>query len=124
LAEAWKLLGGIQDGLQYGRAAAFHQQAQAADWAGAWERVSVPVLALFGEHDWFEDPAGTAWIADLVNRREPGRARFEIVPGLDHHFDRYPSLAAAVRGEGGRPDEGPAVDRILAFLAAALGPRR
>jgi pimeloyl-ACP methyl ester carboxylesterase len=116
LAEAWKLLGGLEGLRQYGRSAAFHQQAQAADWAGAWERVNVPVLALFGENDWFEDPAGTAWITDLVNRKKPGLARFELIPGLDHHFMRYPSLAAAVRGEGGQIDEGPVVERIRGFL--------
>jgi pimeloyl-ACP methyl ester carboxylesterase len=116
LAEAWRLLGGLEGDLQYGRCAAFHQQAQAADWAAAWERVRVPVLALFGEHDWFEDPAGTAWIAELVNRGTPGLARFELVPGLDHHFTRYPSLSASVRGEGGQVDEAPAVERILTFL--------
>lgn len=120
LADSWRLLGGLDGGLQYGRSGAFHQQAQDADWAGAWERVSIPVLALLGEHDWFEDPGGTAWIADLVNRKRPALARFELIPGLDHHFERYPSLAAAVRGEGGRPDEGPAVERILAFLARHL----
>jgi pimeloyl-ACP methyl ester carboxylesterase len=122
LAESWRLLGGLEGLRQYGRPAAFHQQAQAADWAGAWERVAVPVLALFGEHDWFEDPAGVAWIANLVNRKKPGLARFELVPGLDHHFERFPSLAAAVRGEGGRPDEGPAVEQILRFLAQRVSP--
>lgn len=116
LREAWGFLGGLEGSLQYGRPAAFHQQAQAADWAGAWERVSVPVLALFGERDWFEEPAGTAWIADLVNRKRPGLARFELIPGIDHHFTRYPSLSAAVRDEGGPSGEGPAVERILAFL--------
>jgi hypothetical protein len=116
LAEAWRQLGGLEGELQYGRSAAFHQQAQAADWAGAWERVRAPVLALLGEHDWFEDPAGTAWIAELVNRGRPGLARFELVPGLDHHFTRYPSLSASVRDEGGAVDEAPAVERILAFL--------
>lgn len=116
LAEAWDLLGGIDGGLQYGRSAAFHQQAQTADWAAAWEKVEVPVLVLLGEHDWFEDPAGAAWIADLVNRRRSGLARFALIPGLDHHFTRYPSLAAAVRDEGGPVGEGPVVESILAFL--------
>ena len=116
LREAWGLLGGLEGPLQYGRSAAFHQQAQAADWAGAWEAVGVPVLALFGERDWFEDPAGAAWIADLVNRRKPGLARFELIPGIDHHFTRYPSLAAAVRDDGGPIAEGPVVERVLAFL--------
>jgi dienelactone hydrolase/glyoxylase-like metal-dependent hydrolase (beta-lactamase superfamily II) len=122
LAEAWRLLGGLENGLQYGRSAAFHQQAQAADWAGAWEKCPVPVLALLGEHDWFEEPGSAAWIADLVNRRRPGLARFELIPGLDHHFDRYPSLAASVRGEGGRADPEPAVRSILAFLKERLAP--
>jgi dienelactone hydrolase/glyoxylase-like metal-dependent hydrolase (beta-lactamase superfamily II) len=131
LADAWALLGGIENGLQYGRAPAFHQQAQAADWAGAWEKCPIPVLALFGEMDWYEDPAGVAWIADLVNRGHAGRARFEIIPGLDHHFTRYPGLTASVRGEGGKTDPAPAVASILAFLrervggsAASADPRR
>jgi pimeloyl-ACP methyl ester carboxylesterase len=120
LKGAWELLGGLDRGLQYGRPAAFHQQAQAADWAGAWERCTVPVLALFGQYDWFEEAAGVTWIADLVNRVRPGLARAEVIPGLDHHFSRFPSLAASVRDEGGKVDESPAVRSILEFLRGQL----
>lgn len=126
LGAAWRLLGGLDGNRQYGRPAAFHRQAQSQNWAGAWEKVDVPVLVLFGENDWFEDSAGSSWIAELVNRRRPGRASFRLVPGLDHHFERYPSLGAAVRGEGGVTDEAPAAGPILEFLRAhgASDPRR
>jgi hypothetical protein len=32
---------------------AFHQQAQRQNWQAAWARVEAPVLAMYGEYDWF-----------------------------------------------------------------------
>jgi len=120
LAAAWSLLLGAEGEHHYGRPLAFHQQAQRQDWAGAWSRLDVPTLAMFGALDWYEDPAGARWIADLVNATRPGIGRFILVPGTNHHFLRFPNAAAAVRGEGGVVDPNPATDKMLAWLGEVL----
>lgn len=94
LGEAWSRFGGRPTAESlYGRPFSFHWQAQARNWASAWTEVDAPVLAMFGEYDWFEDPSGADLIGDIVNRERPGSAVVAIIPGLDHHFSRYDSRA-------------------------------
>lgn len=124
LAETWELLVGTQSWTHYGRPPIFHQQAQAQDWASAWAELEAPALILYGEYDWYEDEAGHRLIVDLVNRSAPGLAQLAIVPAIDHHFERYPSWEAAVRGEGGEVAEGQVVEEILAWLKALNHDRR
>ncbi len=112
---------GLGDDGMFGRPLAFHWQAQEQDWAGAWGRVRAPVLALVGEFDWFEEADGALLIADIVNARRPGMARARVVPGLDHHFSRYPDRRSAFREEGGVVDAGAAMDELLPWLAARFG---
>lgn len=123
LATAWSLLLGTEGETHYGRPLAFHQQAQRQDWAGAWSTLDAPALALFGEFDWYEDPAGARWIAGLVNATRPGRGRFLLIPRTDHHFVRFPDAAAAVRGEGGTVDADPATDAMLDWLREVVAIR-
>jgi len=107
---------GLEGDTQYGRPAAFHQQAQAQDWTAAWGNVDAPALALFGEYDWFEDAAGSALSARIVARRHPERTRFKLIARTDHHFTRFERPEDAVKGTGGKVDEGPAVAEILGWL--------
>ena len=123
LAPAWSLLLGAEGESHYGRPLAFHQQAQKQEWAGAWSKLDAPTLAMFGALDWYEDPAGARWIADLVNAKRPGSGRFILVPGTDHHFTRFPDLASAVRGEGGGVDANPATDAMLGWLKEVVPAR-
>ena len=116
LADVWGKIVGTGAGTHYGRPLAFHQQAAAQDWAAAWERVDAPVLALYGEYDWFEDAAAHRLVADIVNRRGAGRGEFVQVAATDHHFDRYQDPAAAFRGEGGVNNADAAVSVMLRWL--------
>ncbi len=109
---------GTGPGSHYGRPLAFHQQAAAQDWAGAWERVHAPVLAMFGEYDWFEHADAHRLVADIANRRAAGQGEFVVIPATDHHFDRYPDRAAAFRGEGGTNNADAAVSVMLRWLGA------
>ena len=100
---------------QYGRPAAFYQQLQDTNLAEAWQKVSAPVLAIHGEHDWIMSREDHELIAKWVNRNRPGAGRFVEVPGMDHGYRRYPSAEGAFRGEGGVfADDAPAA--IVAFL--------
>jgi dienelactone hydrolase len=114
MASVWTGIIGTSADAHYGRAFAFHQQAQLADWTAAWGRIDVPVLIVMGSYDWFENRAGHETVARIVNRQRPGLARFEVIPQMDHHFTVFPDAGAAFRDEGGRGDANP-------FLKLALG---
>jgi dienelactone hydrolase len=117
LGKVWsRIVGTNANGTHYGRPATFHQQAQRQNWPAAWSRVRAPVLALFGEHDWFENRDAVALIADLVNRQRPGTAQVQVFPGLDHHFTKFPSAGAAFASQGGKESAAPVVEAILAWL--------
>jgi dienelactone hydrolase len=117
LAEAWGSATGADGETQFGRPLLFHQQAQTRNWAQAWEQLDTPVLALFGEYDWYEDAAGVELIGAVVNRRRPGAAEIHIVPGLDHHFTRYRSREDAFREVNGEVDSRAVTDILLPWLA-------
>lgn len=116
LAGIWERIVGTGEGSHYGRPLAFHQQAAAQDWAGAWARVNAPVLAMYGEYDWFEHADAHRLVADLANRRAAGQGEFVVIPATDHHFDRYPDAVAAFRGEGGTNNADAAVGVMLRWL--------
>ena len=116
LAAVWSDMIGTSADAHYGRAFAFHQQAQRADWTAAWGRIDVPVLLVMGGYDWFENRAGHATVVRIVNRQGPGLARFEVIPRMDHHFVVFPDARAAFREEGGRDDARPFLDLALGWL--------
>ena len=116
LAGVWGNIIGTGGDSHYGRPLAFHHQAQAQNWPAAWDRIRSPVLVLYGEYDWFEDVAGHALVADIVNRNAPGSARLVVFDGMDHHFSVFPDARSAFRDEGGEPRPEPVVREILGFL--------
>jgi dienelactone hydrolase len=122
LSGTWASIVGTGAGTHYGRPLAFHRQAAAQDWAAAWARVDAPVLAMFGEYDWFEDGEAHRLVADIANRRRAGQGEFAVIPATDHHFDRFPDARAAYRGEGGTNNADAAVSVMLRWLGA-LRPR-
>ena len=121
LGAVWRDFAGAKDTTLYGRSFAFHHQAQQRNWAAAWDDVDVPVLALLGENDWFEDVGGVVLIGEIVNRDAPGRAKVVIVPGLDHHLSRYPSRRAAFQEDGGEVDVEPVMEELLPWLRTRFG---
>jgi dienelactone hydrolase len=116
LGAVWPRIVGTSSDSHYGRPFAFHQQAQRQNWAWAWSRVRAPVLALYGQYDWFESRASVELIATLAERRAAGSAEFRELPQLDHHFTNYRSALDAFREENGRAEAGPAVEAILEWL--------
>lgn len=123
IGAVWPRIVGTDARSHYGRPFAFHQQAQRQDWAGAWARVDAPVLVLYGSHDWFEDARGMELIGRIVNARRPGTAQVVGLPGIDHHFSRYPTREAAFRGKGGQVDAEGAVATMLDWLRQRFATR-
>ncbi|MCI0601779.1 alpha/beta hydrolase [bacterium] len=91
---------------KYGRPAVFFQQLQALNLAAAWEQVRVPVLVIYGEYDWIMSRSDHEWIAEIVNRNAPGRARYVEIPKMDHGFTIQENIQESFRNfGGGRFDE-------------------
>jgi pimeloyl-ACP methyl ester carboxylesterase len=120
LAGVWPEIVGAKDSLQYGRPFAFHWQAQQQDWAAAWPHVRAPVLVLIGEYDWYEDPRSAELIARIVNHDTPRSAEFHVIPGLNHHFSRFPNAEAAFLDQGGVPDPDGALNVLLPWIRQRL----
>jgi pimeloyl-ACP methyl ester carboxylesterase len=116
LGKVWSRLVGTSGNLHYGRPLAFHQQAQRQNWPAAWAQVKAPVLAMYGEYDWFESRDAVRLIGDVVNRERPGSAEFRELAGLNHHFTRYPSRLAAYHEQGGVADPSEFVRIVLDWL--------
>lgn len=81
---------------QYGRPAAFYQQLQDLNLGDAWSGVNAPVLVLRGSSDSIMSHNDSAAIADIVNRKTPGRAEFIEVPNVDHLLSSQGKLADSV----------------------------
>ncbi len=91
---------------QYQRPARFFQEVQALDFEGAWEKVNVPVLIVFGTFDWIMSERDHSRIAEIVNSNKPGLARLEVMKGVGHSLDKYPSLQDAFNGTNRVVDAG------------------
>ncbi len=83
---------------QYQRPARFYHEVQDLNIEGAWQKVNVPVLVVFGELDWIMSKSDHTRIADIVNANKPGLVTLEIMNGMSHSLDRYPSLQDAFNG--------------------------
>jgi len=67
----------------------------------AWDAVRVPTLVLWGEYDWIMARADQERIVEIVNANTPGLAQLAIIPGMNHHFERFATPLKAFREEGG-----------------------
>jgi pimeloyl-ACP methyl ester carboxylesterase len=112
----WSRIVGTSEHGHYGRPFAFHQQAQRADWAGSWAKVAAPVLAMYGQYDWFESHEATALIARIANARSPGSGTFVEVPRMNHHFALFRSAEESFAEENGEVNPEPAVSVMLGWL--------
>ena len=93
---------------QYGRPMRYYQQVQALDVEGAWEKVAVPTLIVWGEYDWIMGRDESDRAAAVVKARDPALVTYVIRPRMDHHFDVYPDPRQAFAEEGGNYDAGAA----------------
>jgi dienelactone hydrolase len=120
LGAVWSRIVGTSAVAHYGRPFAFHSQAQRADWARAWSGVDAPVLAMYGEYDWFESREATALIARIVSRKQAGRGTYVEIPRMNHHFEVFDSAEAAYAEKNGRVDAAAAVRPMLEWLATVV----
>jgi len=105
---------------QYGRPMRYYQQVQALDVEGAWERVAVPTLIVWGEYDWIMGRDEAERAATLVKARDPALVTSVVRPGMDHHFQIYPDPRKAFAEENGTYDAG-AASLIVEWLRKRNG---
>lgn len=86
---------------QYGRHVRYFEEVQAQNVEAAWDALRVPTLVVWGEYDWIMGRADQERIVQIVNSHGPGLAQLVVVPGMNHHFERYATPLAAFREEGG-----------------------
>jgi len=86
---------------QYGRHARYFQEVQSLNVEAAWDAVRVPTLVVWGEYDWIMGRADQERIVEIVNAHKPGLARLVVIPGMNHHFDRFADPVSAFREKGG-----------------------
>jgi uncharacterized protein len=75
----------------------YMQQVASLDIAAAWQRVSVPVLVVYGTSDYVVDPDDASRIVAIVNARHSRNATLAIVHGMTHplHFAATPAIASS-----------------------------
>ena len=100
---------------QFGRPTRYYQQVQGLDVEGAWARVQVPTLVLWGDYDWIMGRDDQERIAAIVGARDPTLATFVVRHGMNHHFDVFASPRDAFVEENGTFDEG-AAEIIVEWL--------
>ena len=95
-------------GEQYGRRIRYYQQLQRLDVEGAWAKVAVPTLIVWGEYDWIMGRDESDRAAAILRARAPSLVTYLVRRGMDHHFHVYKDDVAAFKEQGGQFDEGAA----------------
>ena len=104
---------------QFGRPTRYYQQVQALDVEGAWARVQVPTLVLWGDYDWIMERDDQERIIAILSAHDPTLATYIVRHGMNHHFDVFRSARDAFAEENGKFDEG-AAQAIVEWLRARL----
>ena len=104
---------------QFGRPTRYYQQVQALDVEGAWARVQVPTLVLWGDYDWIMGRDDQERIIAILGARDPALATYIVRHRMNHHFDLFASPRDAFAEENGTFDEG-AAQAIVEWLRARL----
>jgi len=75
----------------------FWRQLNEINFAEYWNKLECHVLAVKGSSDFVVYEADHKLIADIVNRRNPGRAKFVIAPNCDHLLQAFATEPESLR---------------------------
>jgi pimeloyl-ACP methyl ester carboxylesterase len=84
----------------------YYRQVQALDVEGAWDKVAVPTLIVWGEYDWIMGRDESERAVALLKARDPALVTYLVRRGMDHHFDVYADPRKAFAEEDGAYDAG------------------
>jgi hypothetical protein len=65
-----------------------------------WKGGEFPVLVIYGTASPVTTAHQSRYLAELINRWRPGRAKYVEVAGMGHDLARYGSMAESVQGRG------------------------
>lgn len=82
------------------RDSAFWRQLYMLNIPALWHDYEGALLAAWGGSDYISARAEHQYIADIVNARQPGRARFVEIPASSHGMESAPTFAAARANPG------------------------
>ncbi|CAN5504133.1 hypothetical protein BH11ARM1_BH11ARM1_03740 [soil metagenome] len=101
----------------------FWQGCFAQNYAKAWETLDSNVLSLYGECDFVAEQVDHPMIAEIVNSKHPGKAKYVMVPNSDHAFRNVASKRESLEfwTKGGKAFN-PAICDILTKWADEIIP--
>jgi pimeloyl-ACP methyl ester carboxylesterase len=84
------------------------------NYAAVWEKVNAKVLSVWGESEFISGREDHALIAEIVNAKRPGTARFVSIPNSDHGFRNVATMKESFEfwSKGGK-EFNPAIIEIL-----------
>lgn len=111
------------DTIIYGLNYKYLQQLAALDLSAAWSKVSVPVLAIWGQADYAASKADSELIADIVNRKASGKGKFVSLPNIDHSYAKVEDQEESfLAGPGGGGNFNPVVmETVIAWFREQMG---
>lgn len=105
----------------YPASLAYMQGVAATDLGAAWSASKTPVLVMYGKADFVSGEADHRYLADRLNRTNPGRATLQIIDDLDHFFSRVATQSESMNGQGPRPFNLDWVPAMAEWMRARLG---
>lgn len=93
---------------------AFWRQCFNYDYSKYWEKVKANVLSMWGENEFIAYEVDHPMIVEIVNKNNPGKAKYVKVPASDHGFRQTTSMLDSFQtwGQPGKPFN-PAVIEML-----------
>lgn len=100
---SYKTLWSDQPEHQYGRPVQYFQQLQELNFEQAWQKVKVPIIAIYGEYDWLMSLNDHQKIVDIVNQsNQKDLAKLIVVPKTSHLLSEFVTLQDCFNNKGGK----------------------
>jgi pimeloyl-ACP methyl ester carboxylesterase len=84
-------------GMFNGKTLDFWRQLNDTNFASYWAKCNTSVLAVRGFADFVTYDADHKLIADIINRVNPGKGTFLVLPNSDHLFHNFPTEQASIK---------------------------
>lgn len=75
----------------------YWRQCFAYNYGQYWEKLDTNVLAMWGENEFIASQVDHPLIADIVNKKNPGKGKYVLVPQSDHGFFKTTSIEDSFR---------------------------
>ena len=86
----------------YGRPMSYYHQLQDFDFAGQWQKLTVPTYIRWGTNDWIMSEADNDMIVDVLKASGNNKVKLYKYPGLDHWSTIHDSATHSFLGKPGQ----------------------